>query len=82
MPQYKPPKDIQDLLDKKEQQQTGQRRRTAVLPKRSWIQRNPRLFQITFLTSSLLIFFSKPIYDAFIADPLPPTEFRVPAHKR
>ncbi|BFG03646.1 uncharacterized protein DMAD_02846 [Drosophila madeirensis] len=82
MPQYKPPKDIQDLLDKKEQQQTGQRRRTAVLPKRSWIQRNPRLFQITFLTSSLLIFFSKPIYDAFIADPLPPTEFRVPPHKR
>ncbi|EDW31731.1 GL11272 [Drosophila persimilis] len=86
IPQYKPPKDIQDLLDKKEeqqpQQQPGQRRRTAVLPKRTWIQRNPRLFQITFLTSSLLIFFSKPIYDAFIADPLPPSEIRVPPHKR
>ncbi|XP_022223002.1 uncharacterized protein LOC111074509 [Drosophila obscura] len=86
IPQYKPPKDIQELLDKKEQQppqqQSGQRRRTAVLPKRSWIQRNPRLFQISFLTSSLLIFFSKPIYDAFIADPLPPSEIRVPPHKR
>ncbi|KAH8384638.1 hypothetical protein KR093_003768 [Drosophila rubida] len=80
VPQYKPPKELQELLDKK--QQTNQRRRTAVLPKRSWIQRNPRLFQITFLTSSLLIFFSKPLYDAFIADPLPLKGPAVPPHKR
>ncbi|KAH8421085.1 hypothetical protein KR222_010845 [Zaprionus bogoriensis] len=73
IPPYKPPKEIQDLLDKK-------RRRTAVLPKRSWIQRNPRLFQITVVTSSLLVFFSKPLYDAFIADPFPGPA--VPAHKR
>ncbi|KAH8253593.1 hypothetical protein KR032_006176 [Drosophila birchii] len=83
-PQYKPPKEIQDLLDKRQQQQqaNNQRRRTAVLPKRSWIQRNPRLFQITFLTGSLLVFFSKPLYDCFIADPLPPLEVKVPPHKR
>lgn len=75
VPTYKPPKEIQELLDKK-------RKRTAVLPKRSWIQRNPRVFQITFLTTSLLIFFSKPIYDAFIADPLPAISPPVPPHKR
>ncbi|XP_034477875.1 uncharacterized protein LOC117784287 [Drosophila innubila] len=74
-PPYKPPKDLQDLLDKK-------RKRTAVLPKRSWIQRNPRLFQITFITTSLLVFFSKPLYDAFIADPLPQKGPIVPGHKR
>ncbi|XP_023171204.1 uncharacterized protein LOC111599706 [Drosophila hydei] len=79
VPSYKPPKDIQDFLDKKEQ--TYLRKRTAVLPKRSWIKRNPRLFQITFLTTSLFIFFSKPLYDAFIADPLPSKGF-IPAHKR
>ncbi|KRG05537.1 uncharacterized protein LOC26527968 [Drosophila mojavensis] len=79
VPSYKPPKDIQDFLSKREQ--TNIRKRTAVLPKRSWIKRNPRLFQITFLTSSLLIFFSKPLYDAFIADPLP-SKGIVPAHKR
>ncbi|KAH8405567.1 hypothetical protein KR215_002914 [Drosophila sulfurigaster] len=82
VPQYKPPKELQDLLDKKQQQQANQRRRTAVLPKRSWIQRNPRLFQITFLTTSLLVFFSKPLYDAFIADPLPLKGPAVPPHKR
>ncbi|KRF97479.1 uncharacterized protein Dwil_GK27303 [Drosophila willistoni] len=87
IPEYKPPKEIQDLLDQRQTQQQGnqQRRRTAVLPKRSWIQRNPRLFQITALTTSLLIFFSKPIYDIFIADPLPlppAGETRVPPHKR
>ncbi|KAH8300230.1 hypothetical protein KR044_012013 [Drosophila immigrans] len=81
IPQYKPPKELQELLDKK-QQQSNQRRRTAVLPKRSWIQRNPRLFQITFITTSLLVFFSKPLYDAFIADPLPQKGPTVPPHKR
>jgi len=51
--------------------QTLERRKTAVLPKRNWVQRNPRLFSITFITTSLLIFFSKPIYDCFFADDLP-----------
>lgn len=96
IPPYKPPQQIQDILDKKlkfrqqqleQQQQQHQqepqaRKRTAVLPKRNWIQRNPRLFQITFITTSLLIFFSKPLYDAFIADPVPATGVRVPPHKR
>ena len=50
-----------------------ERRRTAVLPKRNWIQRNPRLFSISFTVTSLLIFFSKPIYDGFIAEQLPAT---------
>ncbi|XP_055382253.1 uncharacterized protein LOC129612590 [Condylostylus longicornis] len=49
-----------------------QRRKTAVLPKRSWVQRNPRLFSIIFITTSLLTFFSKPIYDSFIVQQLPP----------
>lgn len=80
-PPYKPPKDLQELLDKK-QQTNNLRKRTAVLPKRSWIQRNPRLFQITFITTSLLVFFSKPLYDAFIADPLPLKGPIVPPHKR
>nr|XP_032289193.1 uncharacterized protein LOC116649980 [Drosophila virilis] len=79
-PSYKPAKDIQELLDKK--QETYLRRRTAVLPKRSWIKRNPQLFQITFITTSLLIFFSKPLYDAFIADPLPLKGASISPHKR
>ncbi|XP_017960185.1 uncharacterized protein LOC108653842 [Drosophila navojoa] len=78
VPSYKPPNDIQDFLKR---EQRNIRKRTAVLPKRSWIKRNPRLFQITFLTSSLIIFFSKPLYDAFIADPLP-SKGIIPAHKR
>ncbi|ALC42307.1 CG42379 [Drosophila busckii] len=81
VPPYKPPKELENLITKKKQE-TQTRRRTAVLPKRSWIQRNPRLFQITFITSSLLIFFSKPLYDAFIADPLPQVGARVPPQKR
>ncbi|XP_030373072.1 uncharacterized protein LOC115623032 [Scaptodrosophila lebanonensis] len=89
VPPYKPPKEIQQLLiqrqrQQEQQQQAGQRRRTAILPKRSWIQRNPRLFQIAILTTSMLIFFSKPLFDAFIADPLPlpPKGERVAPHKR
>ncbi|KAH8401718.1 hypothetical protein KR009_007493 [Drosophila setifemur] len=82
IPQYKPPKEIQDLLDQQDKLQNNQRRRTAVLPKRNWIQRNPRLFQISFLTGSLLVFFSKPLYDCFIADSLPALEVKVPPHKR
>lgn len=39
---------------------------------RSWIQRNPRLFAGVTITSSLLVLFSRPIYDAFIRDDLVP----------
>ncbi|XP_017465737.1 PREDICTED: uncharacterized protein LOC108358770 [Rhagoletis zephyria] len=86
IPPYKPSPEIQEKLQKLQQQaqqESGQRRRTAVLPKRSWIQRNPRLFQITFITTSLLVLFSKPLYDAFIADPIPlPRGGAPPPHKR
>lgn len=47
-------------------------RRPVVTPRRSWLQNNPRLFQISFITGCMLIFFSRPIYDAFIRDDLPP----------
>ncbi|XP_058984887.1 uncharacterized protein LOC105261422 [Musca domestica] len=60
-PPYKPPKELQDILD----QQATQRKRTAQLPKRNWIQRNPRAFQLTFITGSLLVLFSRPLYDIF-----------------
>lgn len=66
---------------KQQKQQQFQRRQTAVLPKRNWIHRNPRAFQLIFITTSMLAFFSKPLYDAFIADPLPEGP-RVPAHRR
>lgn len=85
IPPYKPPPEIQVLIEKQQQQantSSGQRKRTAVLPKRGWIQRNPRLFQISFITASLLIFFSKPLYDAFIEVPLPPKGEIPPPHKR
>lgn len=36
------------------------------LPKSNWINRNPRLFSILFITGSLSIFFSRQIYDIFI----------------
>lgn len=75
----------QILYQQQQQQQQNaqsfQRRQTAVLPKRNWIQRNPRTFQIIFITTSLLAFFSKPLYDAFIADPVPAGP-RIPAHRR
>lgn len=67
IPPYKPPKELQDIL----KQQATLRKRTAQLPKRNWIQRNPRLFQITFITTSLLVLFSKPLYDAFIEESFP-----------
>lgn len=63
IPKYTPPQDIQEAL----KLQGAQRKRTAQLPKRSWVQRNPRTFQIGFITVSLLALFSKPLYDAFFA---------------
>ncbi|XP_055904229.1 uncharacterized protein LOC129940031 [Eupeodes corollae] len=72
---------LYQFLSQQQKPQPFQRQQTAKLPKRNWIQRNPRTFQIVFLTTSLLTFFSKPIYDAFFADPLPGGP-RVPAHRR
>lgn len=41
--------------------------------RRNWIGRNPRIFSTIFITTSLLMFFSRPIYDAFIRDDLVPS---------
>ncbi|EAT39322.1 AAEL008874-PA [Aedes aegypti] len=46
-------------------------RRKFIVPKRNWAQRNPRLFVSIVTTTALLTFFSKPLYDAFIADEPP-----------
>lgn len=67
IPPYKPPQELQDIL----KQQATQRKRTAQLPKRNWIQRNPRVFQVTFITTSLLVLFSRPLYDAFFEESFP-----------
>lgn len=70
-PPYKPPQEVQDILRK----QAAQRKRTAQLPKRGWIQRNPRAFQLTFITGSLLVLFSRPLYDIFFETSFqPPTD--------
>lgn len=36
------------------------------LPKNTWINKNPRLFSILFITGSLSVFFSRQIYDIFL----------------
>jgi hypothetical protein len=36
--------------------------------KRTWIQKNPRLFVYVATSSLLLAFFSRPIYDIFFRD--------------
>lgn len=66
IPPYKPSRQIEQQFGK-----DNQRHNFAVLPKRSWVHRNPKLFQISFITASLLIFFSKPLYDAFIVETFP-----------
>ncbi|XP_037886697.1 uncharacterized protein LOC119635767 [Glossina fuscipes] len=71
---YRPPPQIQELLDR--QAEKRKLKRTAQLPKRNWIQRNPRLFQIGFITTSMLILFSKPLYDIFIAEPIQEPKFK------
>ncbi|KAG0721515.1 hypothetical protein GWK47_006317 [Chionoecetes opilio] len=38
-------------------------------PIRLWIKRNPRTFVYVSVTTSLLIFFSRPLYDIFIREP-------------
>lgn len=44
-------------------------KKQSVLRDRSFAQRNPKLFIAVFSTVALSIFFSKPIYDFFIAPP-------------
>lgn len=54
-------------------------RRSYKIPKQSWVQRNPRLFAYLLGGTSLLIFFSRPLYDAFLR---PESEFAQPDPKR
>lgn len=46
-------------------------RRRILVPKRNWFQRNPRIWSSALTATALLIFFSKPLYDAFIAEENP-----------
>lgn len=50
--------------------------------KRSWPQRNPRTFVIGSLTLSMLILFSRPIYDSFIRTDLLPAPSSVAFNNR
>ncbi|XP_037950218.1 uncharacterized protein LOC119681178 [Teleopsis dalmanni] len=84
IPEYKTTPQLQaeiEILKQQRANQSGRKTRNTYLPARRWIQRNPKLFQISVITGSLLIFFSKPLYDIFIAEPVPPTK-RVPPHLR
>lgn len=42
--------------------------RQKVLKDRNWIQRNPRTFVCLFTASSLLVLFSRPLYDIFVRE--------------
>lgn len=50
------------------------RRQTYIIPKRSIVQRYPLTFIWTCTISGLLVFFSRPLYDAFLRtdNPEPP----------
>ena len=53
--------------------------RQKVLKDRSWVQRNPRTFVCLFTASSMLILFSRPLYDIFFREyPPVPAEPQVP----
>lgn len=45
------------------------RRQTYIIPKRKFWQRYPMITMWTCTTGALLIFFSRPLYDAFIREP-------------
>lgn len=47
------------------------------IPKRNWIRRNPRTFQILYIGTLLTVFFSKPLYDCFLNDNVPPARSAV-----
>lgn len=53
------------------------RRTSTPLGKRSWIYRYPGTFQAVFTVLGLSIFFSKPIYDIFLA-PRPKFDYTEP----
>lgn len=47
------------------------------IPKKgNWIARNPRLFVISSVTASVLIFFSKPLYDVFYGEEVEYSDIR------
>lgn len=71
IPPYKPSAHIAQQFP---QPKNTQRRKTAIIPKRSWVYRYPKTFQFTAITASLLVLFSKPLYDAFIAEAIVPNK--------
>lgn len=50
-------------------QTTRTRRQTYIVPKRSFAQRFPMVTIWTCTVGGLLVFFSRPLYDAFIREP-------------
>lgn len=60
-------------------QTTRTRRQTYIIPKRSFAQRYPMVTVWSATVGALLIFFSRPLYDAFIREPDFPD---IPADKR
>lgn len=50
-------------------QTTRTRRQTYIIPKRSYAQRYPLVTIWSFTIAGLLVFFSRPLYDAFIREP-------------
>lgn len=64
---------------KTQNQATRTRRQTYIIPKRSIIQRYPLTTFWGCTVTALLVFFSRPLYDAFIREP----EFQeIPAERR
>lgn len=53
-------------MDKRGHTPNPQQNWTYRMQKRTWIQKNPRLFVGLTTAGGLLIFFSRPIYDIFI----------------
>lgn len=49
--------------------------RPILIPKRNWMQRNPRAFVIIGTVSLLTVMFSRPLYDIFLR---PDNEFLPP----
>lgn len=48
-----------------------QQRPSYQIPKRSWLRRNPRAFQVIFISTCMISFFSKPLYDLFFTEAIP-----------
>lgn len=60
-------------------QATRTRRQTYIIPKRSIVQRYPLTTFWGCTVAALLVFFSRPLYDAFIREP---EVFEIPADQR